>query len=494
MTLAIEEAVVYGYAPDNDSLSRADADYTISGGDLLSIELSQRGEELKDSASFEVDNYSGTFTGRIDHGDRVEVYLARPGAGDADARYGETQYGTSQYTGDALEHWWTGRVRSYTNEANGAENYRLSFEAEDFVYGVLGSRRLWASYVDKPLHGSTDAILNDALQKKAPAIGRDQIAADSGRTDIKWNGRTLLDLLKEVLARGGVTAASDGMDLIVKDCTTEVPEFTIGKGTGDWRLPSYKSNDDELINDLRVSGGVSPEMDDSVDQSATTEVTKNDRITARVSTRVSSLHSIDLYTEDTSDDAVLVRLQKDDGGAPIAPNDKKSDIVSEQIQHDDLNDGGWTPFELPNHTLPEPNPWLLVESTDTDGQTVGTDGSGNPAFRAYFPFPVSVEQQMPGSVSEYGRREGRVTDESLRTSTAAYDHADAVLEEQSTPQETVSFVAASDRTHALDVAEVVHIDDPRLGVDGTFVVTQKDEQIGGGTVEASFTCESLGSL
>lgn len=494
MTLAIIEAVIYGYRPSNDSLSRADADYIIPGGDINSIEISQRGEELKDSGTLDIDNYAGRYTNDVDHGDRLEVYLARPATGEASARYGETQYGSAQYAGDALEHRWTGRVRKISNSANGADNYSLSVEAEDYVYGILGSRRLWASYVGRKLHGSTDAILNDALQQKAPEIGRDRIETDSGTTDLKWNGRTLLDLLKEILARGGVTAASDGMDLIVKDCQAAVPEFTIGKGTDDWRLPSYTSNDDELINSLRVAGGTSPELDDSVDKAGETEVTNSSRITAQISTRVSSLHSIEIWTKDVSDDSVLVRLQKDDGGSPVAIGDKKSDIVNEQMQHDELTDGGWTSFELPNHTLPEPNPWLIVESTDVDGQTVGTDGAGNPAYRAFFPFPVSVQQQDPGSIAEYGRRDGRVTDESLNTATAAYDHADAVLADQATPSESISFVATSRRTHDLGVADLLQIEDEYLGVSGEFVVTQKDEKISGGTVETSITAQSLASI
>ena len=535
MTLAIEQAIICGYGPSNDSLSRADADYIIAGGDINSIELSQRGKELKDSATFDISNYGGKYTNKVDHGDRIEVYLARGqsttrdtksdtdtdtsttdvdygqygyggyeyGGADTTAdttetetikQYGGTQYGTTQYPGDALNHHWTGRVRKITNEAHGADNYSLKFDAEDFVYGLMGSRRLWASYVGAPLTGSPDAILNDALARKTPEIGQSQIRDIGGTTDLQWTGRTLLSLLKELLNRGNATAASDGMNLVVRNPSNTVPEFTLSKGSGDWRLPSFQSNDDELINDLRVAGGVSPELDDSVDKTGETEVTKNTRIMARVNTRVSSLHSIELWTEDVSDDSVLIRLQQDDGGSPVAVDDKQSDIVNEQMQHDELTDGGWTSFELPNHTLPEPNPWLIVESTDVDGQMVGTDGAGNPAYRAFFPFPVSVEQQVPSSVDEYGRREGRVTDESLRTATASYDHADAVLGDRSEPAETVSFVANSERTHNLAVADLVRIQDEYLGVEGTFVITQVDDKITGGTVERSVTAESLASV
>lgn len=497
MVLNVTGAALYGYVPGNTATSRSDADYIISGKDIDAFSISERANELKDSAKISVDNYDGVHTGKLDHGDRIEFWAEGELSAESQDRYGETKYGKGTYSG-GLVRQWTGMVRNYTVSNDGGPAFSIDADAEDFVYAVLGARRHYASYRGDSLAGSSSAILNTALRQDAPEIDRSELKSVGVNTDIPWNGKPLLDLLNECLERGDAVAYADGTTLHFHEPGGVVPEFTASSESGDWfGGASVKSNDDELINQLRVNGGSSPDLDDELAKAGTMTATESTRATAQVQTRKSEIDYIEIWTDRTgSEEDVIVRLQKDEAGAPIAINDSKSDIVRKELSHEFISKGDWTTFLLPEHTLPEPNPWVIVQTSGTTGQTIGTDGGGTQtaAYKAWFPFPVNVQTTAPGSASDYRRRDGKLTDESLRTSTAAYDAGNAHLRHRAEPRKTVEFEARSARAHGLQLGELIDISDPRLGVDERFVVVERGTDYQGSTLRTTITAHALDAL
>lgn len=499
MTLNITGAKLYGWHPGNSSPSPGDADYLIDGNELSGMEISNRAGELKDNASVDVDNYGGKYTGTVDHGDRVALYVTGEAisGSSSGASWGRMSYGQGSYS-QGYVHQWTGLVAPYEIDAQGAKNYELAFTGEDFVYSILGDRRHTRRYESAPIAGSENAILDTALREEAPELDRSEIADIPQTTDMVCNGMTLLDLLRHLMQRGSFIPAADDTSLVVRPQGSVAPEWPTGPGDGDFSPPTLKSNDDDLYNRIRVAGGTGRDVDASqTNQSAYTRVTESDRVAFPVDTGKAELAAVAVWTQTTgSEEGVTVRIQKGDGnGNPVNPDEERLDLANKELAYQFLDDDGFTTFNLPDNYIPGGDrPHVIIQSTGVNGQDIGVNGTGAPAFKAYYPYPVAVLTPDAESINEYRRRDQKITDNSLDTFTAAEARGDAALAEMAQPQRTLTAEAYSYRAHKLQPLDSVQITDDNLGVDGEYVVMQKDEEFDGSVLHTTLTLRAKTSL
>ncbi|WP_254535244.1 hypothetical protein [Halomarina litorea] len=502
LALPVREARLAVFKPDNDSDDLDAADITVPAPDLDVVSISERIQERKDTAKLVVDNALGQYSGEVTAGDRLAFIADTPI--NRKRVFGEGPFGSGTFGGYGT--LWTGVARPQTRERSGPRDATITIESEDFAFAIASWRQVYDVFEGAPICLPEDdpdantAIVNTLLREKAPEIDRSKLGRVETITDEFSNGMNLLDVLVELQKKGDAIMASEGRALSFQPLADIEPVGTIGPAdVGTYRV---RETDDELINVMRVDGGTDKAVDDAQETvTAYQAVTDQpaDRITTRISTRKSELARIELWTRaDRNEDAdgLVVRLQKDvgDGSGPVAIEDTESDITKKQLSAEFLAADGWTRFIMPTHTLPEPNPWLIIESDGPTGQEVGVDAAPTPAYRAYFPFPVSVRVQDPASQREYGLREGRIKDDGLQTFTAARDRGEADLRHRDEPREELEFDCRSLAAHNLDAGQVFTANFPLEDAVGDYVVTEKTTDYAGGRLRTSIVSQEARTL
>lgn len=493
--LRVRNGYVLGFHADNIGSGQAQADYTIPAEEIIELNISAQANELKDSAKLAVRNRFGIHSGVVRHGDRIEFWVEDERVSTADHQYGQTQYGLTSYSsGPVLE--WTGYVRNYSIDSLGGGNYTLNVDAEDFVYAILGSRRFYGTFSDKPLAGSSDSILNEALQTAAPELDRSRLDDVGITASYVSNGKYLLDILRDCLALGDAVSASENTSLVFTDPEALGEEFTMTPASEDYSRESYKSNDDNLVNSIRVRGGASPKLDvEDATVSSTNVVTEDQYVSAQVSTRKSSIAEVEVYTLPSgAEEDVTVAIQDDDGGSPIAPLDSKSDIVRKTLSHEFLASSDWTTFIMPGHTLPSENVHIVVRGGGSTGQNIGVTGTGSASYRVYFPYTTTVSVDDYDSQDLYRRRDGKHIDETIRSTKSAEQVGKATLRHDAWPKESFSFDAYSGRSYTLNCSDIVRIEDNNLAVDGLFVIMSAETTYTEDRLYRSVTAVALDSL
>jgi len=454
---------------------------TVPGTDLQSVEISERIQDAMDSGSVSVTNHDATYTGaqRITSGDRL-VFRAQL-ADD-----------------DGLHDYWTAMARNVTDVLRGGTRQRLDIEATDFVFTVLSWRLAYETFDDVPIAGSEDAILNTLLDE-APEVGRDQIADITQQTGGFYNGRDLLSIVTEDLAPiADAVVAQDGTSLVFQPLGDLTTQHAIAPQ--DFRADiNVTRSDDTLANLVRVDGGTDNDSDASQETHSSTErVTGSDRLSVQVETRKSEIDRVEVWTQldPDSSDGITLRLQADRNGSPVAPGDTTSDTVSKTLAPEFISDGGWTTFILPAHTLPpESYPWLLIEADGSDGQLIGVDGSGVPAYRAMYPFPLLTRVPDAASQTEYRRRDHRIKDESIGSFAAVRDKARSYLRHHNTPEVTVSGAADSIRAHQLAPGQAVDLSGwSRTDLEGAAICREREIVFDGAQMSTTLTLQEPTSL
>lgn len=475
----------------------------IALGDVVSAGVTSRVQDRKDTASFKIDATKRVddYVGGITSGDRVELYVYLDGDLTT-TRYGEGYYGEGFYGGHPSR--WTGVAHEPDYTAAGPTKTLMAFESDDFVFGVMDMRHVYDSFENRPIahDPATDppqadrGILNEVLEETAPEIDRSGIEPVSKRTDLFSNGRSLMDVAKELHRQADAILASQGTTLVFEPYDGKTPSFTLDPET-DVYTYGTSANDDGLKNRWRVDGATNYALDDEQpDHSSTTTVTDTSRATVRVDTRKSEIARVAIWTDaDRSAEAgLVVRIQDDDGGAPVDVTNQDSDIVRKQLSADFLSAGDWTTFLMPSHTLNEAQPWLIVESDNSGGQVIGVNATGDPAYQVYYPYPVSVRVEDPGSQELFRRRDGRVKDDALDTFTSARRVGESRLRHNDAPDRELQFEAKSDRCHKLDAGDVVTATLPRVQADGDFVVTKRKDTFEGVTMKTTFSAQDASTL
>lgn len=447
---------------------------TIPGDDLPGVEIDERIQDAMDSGELAITNHDALYSTdyEITTGDKLvfRVQLA-------------------EETG--LTDYWTAIVRDPTDVLEGGGRQRLDIGATDFVFTILSWRLAYESLESAPISGSQDAIL-DSLLSDAPEIDTSQVSTISQTTDGFYNGRDLLSIITEDLAPiADAVVGQDGTSLVFKPLSNVTSKYTLTPS--DFRGEIEISRvDDDVANLVRVDGGTDHDSDASQEtQSSYERVTDTSRLTTQVPTRKSEIDRIQVYTrvDDTSSDGLTVRLQADRNGSPVAVDDQTSDIARKTLDDEFLATDGWTTFLLPSHTLPPQSyPWLIIEADGDTGHDIGVDGSGVPAYRAEYPFPLLARIPDADSQSEYRRRDYRIKDDSLNSFPSVRDKARSYLRHHNDPERTVSGEAESIRAHQLSPGEAVDMQEwGRVGLSGTWVCRERATEFDGSTNRLSTT-------
>lgn len=492
MVLQITSARLDGYQPGSTS-----PDYQIPGEHIFSFDVEQKVGDLKDTGKIAIDNRDDRYTDVVDHGDKVEIFVAVSDSDGSGASYGDATYGGSSIGGKAEGRVWTGLTREIKITYDGAGHSTLQVDLQDFVFGVMDFRRVYNEWRSRQIVGS-NGIINEVLTDENPSVDQSYLPDREETTSIGVFGETVLDLVGELALRVPLVPFSDHESLRLEHPDTMQPEFDLE--SEDWGTMEYGSQDENMYTLVRVRGGTGTQVDDEqLTQDGTVTVTDSNFATQRIETRKSFISDIDLYTQaDREGEDIIVRLQKDvgDGSGPIAPGDDTSDIASRRLSNEFLSEDDFTLFSLPSdeeNILPEPNPWMIVQTDGSDGQDIGINtGTDEIAYRAFYPYPIVVEQDDTESSQEYRRRDGEVNKKSIVTFEAARDRAQSYLRDNALPTETVQIDAHSLELHDHGIGEVVRID--TTPATGSFVAMEKKDHYEANQLETEFSLQSLQSL
>ena len=497
--LPVRGAQLAVFKPGNDSDDIGDADVTVVDADLETVDITERIQRRKDTANIVIANDEGQYTDRITSGDRIEFIADTPA--NRKRAYSTEAYGSGLFGGYGPV--WTGLVRSQTPSRGGPQDGVIDLESQDWAFAKCAFAQVYDAFEGAPICLPDDdpdaesAIVNTMLRREVPEVDRSLLGRIETTTDEFSNGQNLLDLLGDLAAKADAVMYSRGRSLAFVSLGDLTPTTSISPT--DATTHDVRVNDDDLANVIRVDGGT----DFAVDDEQTTvgsyqTVTNSNRILHRVSTRKSELARIEIWTRaDRSSDAdgVVVRLQKNEGGAPVAVDDTQSDITDpKQLSAEFLDDDGFTTFRFSKHTLPEPDPWLIIESDGETGQEIGVDASGVPAYRAHFPYPISIRVEEPASIREYGRREDRIKDDGLQTFRAARDIGEAELRHRDEPRRELGFGARTFDAHTLQAGEVFDAQFPLEGAVGDYAVIQRDIAYQRSTMTTDITAQQTRTL
>lgn len=466
-------------------------DFKIPVEDIQGVDHSMRIGKRKDSGNIALSNDEGQYSdeNEITSGDELRFWVTMA---DYIVEWGERSWGDGAWGGERDR--WTAMVRDREFEYISPGISNLKITCEDFVFSVASKRTVFNSYEDTQISGTSDSLLESLIDNNAAEIGKDRIDEISATTSMTIDGTKLHDVFNEIADRADAVMSQRRNDLIFKEVSSITPKFDL-LGTEIGRL-STRETDTGLVNEVRVDGGESHSVDDEQPtQDTYTTVTSDNRATFQVSTRKSAISRIEIWTRSTgSEESVTVRIQKDDGGAPVDVTDTSSDIDSVTYDHRFVSNDDFTTFILNEHTLPEPNPWIIVETDGSEGQDIGTDSSGNVAYRSYYSFDITVREVSRSSINKYRRREGRINADAVSSVKEANDIAHARLDHDSVPEHTVQAEADSSRVHQLVPADVVTLDFPREKAVGDYIVTERSDTYDGSLLETTITLQEVSSL
>lgn len=491
MTLYIEDAELNGYHPGS-----TEPDYSIPSEHIYSFDVEKKVGDIKDTGKLAIDNDKDRYTNLIGHGDRFDITIfGEDIAGEPG--FGVGGFGVGPFGGSEDTNAWTGLVRDYDLTYEGASDCTLKIDAEDFVFSVMSFRKVYNEWRDRQIVGS-NGIVNEVLEDHCPEIDTSLLPNRSDTTSIGVFGDSVMTLVGELALRLPAVVYSLGEHIRFEHPDSLSPRFDLE--TKDYGTPTIGSQDENVKSLVRVRGGKAPQIDDEQTiQDGSVTVTDSDFATQRIDTRKSYVNQIDLYTiADRTGEDIIVRLQKDvgDGSGPIAPDDDTSDISSRRLTADVLDDDGYTLFLMPadeENILPEPNPWMIVQTDGSEGQDIGIDtATGNLAYRAFYPYPIVIEQEDGSSSDRFRLREGEVSNKSISTFDQARDKARSYLSDHGQPTKTMKFNADSVRMHTHNVGNSVQVEEP--AAEGAFVAVEKKDHYEGNQLTTDFSLQALNSF
>jgi len=488
MTLNIVDSRIEVYHPETD-LAGAMPDFTVEGGggpnaDLVSVDGGLRLSNRKDEGSIIVWNDDGQYSEsdgrpRIHSGDRLDFYVRHEGEADPSRR-------------------WVVMVRDVERTRGGPNTSSMKLTVEDYAMSIMSKRKVYNSFDRVQIAGSPESILNTVLRNEAPAIDRSLISnADREATSVNCDGTNLLDLGQTLARRAGAHMRSDGTGLRFA-LPREYPTYTPDKRT--IGSVKNKTSDAGMINKIRVHGGRGRAVDDEQpNQSGYTSVAPGSPVMFQVGTRKSTLDRVQIWLHKQAEDGKMgVRIQKanDANTGPIEPSDTDSDIDSDTLSHEFLDNDGFTPFDFGQHTLPEPNPWIIVEMEgDNDpAQEIGVDSNENPAYIAEFGYPILARKPEADSTERYRIREDTKRRKDAPTETEALALANEVLNHESAPENKVTFEAVEPEAHYYVPGDRLTLNYQREGAVGEFMITERSDKYEGMSLQTDYAAQEIGTI
>lgn len=445
-------------------------DFTIPHDDLISVNITQRADDRKDTGRIKIVNHDGAYD---NDGSDPEIL-----SGDR-LRFRHQLQGE-----DRLKLRWTAMARTLVHDIRHFNHDTIRLEAEDYVFGVLSTRTTTNSFDQQPIDGVLDTILGNTS-----GVTSDQVQSNSNNVDMVFDTKNTMDSLTDILNEtSNTTTNATGRGLEFKKISDLTSEFTFsGSDHGGYTV---RLDDDDMTNDARAIGGTGQAIDDEqLTQDSFVTVTESSRKQQLISTRKSAISSLSIWTKPTgSGEDLVVRLQKDDSGQPIDPNSSESDIVRKSIPEDELADDDFTRINLADHTLPEPSPWLILESDGSTGQDVGIDSgtSGDPVtYKARFPFPITTRSEDQTSINRHRRRQSVMRGNAIVSLQRASQMTSTAVDRKAEPKEVLKFDAESVRAHRLRPVEMVFIDESN--VSGDFLVREAKDTYEENQLDTSLT-------
>ena len=470
MAVKVADATLEHYEASN---SGSTADNTVPETDIEVLNINTRLQQLIDTGRIVINNDRGQYSGTITSGDRLRLL-------------------TQLEDESSLNHRWTGVARPIEYNRNGGLTGKVEIRVDDFVFGVMDMRSVNNGFEETQIAGTSDSILETILSNNASEIGRSKIETVSDKTTVIWNNQSLLEAARDLADRGDAIVGGRDTDIIFKPLEDVSQEFELAQK--DKLDHSVRENDDQLINSVRVEGGENDAVDDEqTTQSSTATVTSTSRLTHQLSTRKSELSRIRVWIQKTgSGESVKARLQKDDGGSPINTSSYESDIAAKSLPASVIVSQTYNTFLLPKHTLPEPNPWLIIESEGTTGQKIGTDGNGTPTYKAFYPYPLDTIAKNTDSIDEYRLREQPIPARKMQSRDEVNDVAKAAIRHGNKPRRFIDFPADSPRAARLKPGDIVGVDEPldNFGnVDA--IVMEANYEYRGADLDVSITAQDV---
>lgn len=438
-------------------------DRTLDGVTLDSVSIDSRAQDVMDEATIDISKTGVAVPDVCRVGDRVQFNATLHERG-----------------GSTRQIQWMGRIKPVTNQRRNVNPGMIATDATDFCGSILSSRMITGAYVNKDV----GAIIRDIISKKASEVDGSGVADLGVSTDEFFDATDSWDAIVALAARGDALIRQDGTQLLI-DPIENLP-FAFDLAPEDYLLPWETKTVDDIKNVVRVDAGTNRKEEASQEtQTAYERVTESSRITHQLRARKSEIHSVDLWTRQvSSDDDLNVRLQADEGGSPVAINDEDSDIENAQWSGSDVSTDDWTAVFFPTHTLPDRDPWMIIEAGGSEGHDIGIDdNTGEPTYRSFYPHPLTYEATDTESIAEYGSREISVDRDNLETIQAAQDAVDQELARRAWPKKTIKFEAVSPRAHALEPGDRIGVDNPSEDAVGEFVVLESSHTFDGGTIQ-----------
>lgn len=471
MTLPLSSGYIEVYKP-----SETDPTLTIGSPDLERVTVSQEVQDASGKGTIRVNNVDGKYSGEITRGDRIEFH-AQLGTGGSSSvtLYGDGTYGSGSYgiqDGDMRR--WTGLAKIPRYSFAGPGTREINIDAQPFAFGVMGSL---GRKVDNAFRGrSVSYIAKQILQDEASVLEPSGIADFDTVYDIEWDGRSLLKAMEELanvvdaaLFARGKTVYMEPIDNVPILWEADHDDFE-----GGWDVDPV---DDKIWNEIRIEGGVDNDVGDSqLNQSGYTTITQENRVQFQMNLTKSRTNQVDLWTNPTgSQEDYKVRIQEDIGGSPTAPGDSSKDLAAKTLSYQFIEDDGFTEFLLERTSLPDPNPWVIVETSGSSGQEIGVDSNGNEAYRGYYHYPIITQESNDDSIDEYRRSEHRVERKSITTAEAASTLVESLLAHHNKPRKEFSTNAGSLRAHRLRPADAIRLDFPKDTAVGGYILTTRQD-------------------
>lgn len=484
MTRTVADAQLDIHQPGNETGS---PDTTIPGGDIESVSIGERLQDQIDQATISVHDNDASYVGSITSGDLIRFWTRLDNS--TYGSYGHHTYGGGTLGGSGLTLRWTGMARTITPEETGPATQTLRLKLDDFVFGVLDIRQVTNGFETRAISGASSGILETILSNNASEIDQTKIEDVQTTADVSWSAKKLLECVRELAERGDALVGQRDTSLIFKQLSAPASEWTLQDS--DRGLAAAPKNDDQLVNELQVEGGEDTNVDDQqTTQSSTTTVTDSNRITHQLDVSKSEVALVEVYTKTTgSGENVVVRIHPDNGsGSPVDATDREQDIVTKTLASSFLASDGFTTFLMPSHTLgPKNDPHLIIESDGSTGQDIGTDGSGNPTYKAHYPYRLATVVDDDASISSYRRREGSIRAPEADTKALTEERGNAALRHRKDPARELQFDAHSNRAHNLRAGDVITADESDLDATGDYIVVERSDDYDGSRNELTTT-------
>lgn len=473
MPLPLTDGRVEVYKPGNQS---GNPDLVVRPPDLMSVDIEREIQRASGNAKITINNIGGTYAGEITAGDRLEFVGVGGGTAGESTFYGDGTYGNGAYGGQlGNRHRWTGLAGQPRYRFRGVGQRSVTIGAQPFVFGIMGSL---GRKVDNAFRGrQVDVIAKTILEDEASVLDPSGIESfPNTSVDIEFDGTPLLKAMAALADQADAVLTGRGTTVHMR-AKNDIPtlwEATPDDFEGGWDVDVV---DDELWNQVRVEGGTANnEGDAQTTQTGYQTVTAGNPITHQINLTKSRIDELRLWTRRTgSGELMTVGIQEDVGGAPTAVGDETKDLAQQQIPDDILEDPGFTDFLFSPTELPDEQPWLIVRSDGNTGLDVGVDGSGNPAYRAFYPFDIITQKLSLASINEYRRREHRIQRDNVSTSLAAAQLADRTLRRHEDPRGEFESAAGSQRAHNLNPGTAIELDIPEETAVGTYLVTGRTD-------------------